>query len=369
MSETTILEIPPDQQEWMLRELRAGRYGYLLALHILLLCTRNKTPSEIADFLICSRTSVYRTLEAWRGGKLAVAWWPEPEPEPLAAMPARASRFSRLVAWLITQPPRVFGWCRTRWSCVALALTIEMRTGLEYSRETVRRELRAQNYVWKRAKLKTRDDDPMRVQRLARIRFTIDHLRPDEALFWVDELDIQLLAKVGYQWMLKGTQLEIPTPGQNEKQYLAGALDWRTGELHYVIGPRKNNVLFRQLLTLLEQSQGRKIKQVYVVADNYKIHKAKAVLAWLEKHTRVEILWLPSYCPKANPIERAFGDVHDKCTRNHTRKKLHWLIWDVKQHLANNGPWEYKLPELYYEPEVEAELSKLCHGIDLKLAA
>src|SRR5215813_2002217 len=255
---------------------------------------------------------------------------PEPEPEPLAAMPARASRFSRLVAWLITQPPRVFGWCRTRWSCVALALTIEMRTGLEYSRETVRRELRAQNYVWKRAKLKTRDDDPMRVQRLARIRFTIDHLRPDEALFWVDELDIQLLAKVGYQWMLKGTQLEIPTPGQNEKQYLAGALDWRTGELHYVIGPRKNNVLFRQLLTLLEQSQGRKIKQVYVVADNYKIHKAKAVLAWLEKHTRVEILWLPSYCPKANPIERAFGDVHDKCTRNHTRKKLHWLIWDVK---------------------------------------
>lgn len=91
--------------------------------------------------------------------------------------------------------------------------------------------------------------------------------------------------------------------------------------------------------------------------------------AWLAKHPRVEILWLPAYCPKANPIERAFGDVHDKCTRNHTRKQLHWLLWDVKQHLANNGPWEYKLPELYYAPEVEAELTKLYLESNLKLAA
>jgi hypothetical protein len=46
---TTILEFAPEQQDWMLRELRRCRYGYLLALHILLL--RSKTPSEIADFL------------------------------------------------------------------------------------------------------------------------------------------------------------------------------------------------------------------------------------------------------------------------------------------------------------------------------
>ena len=80
MSETTILEIPRDQQEWMLRELRTDRYGYLLALHILLLCARDKSPSEIAGFLICSRTSVYRAVEAWREDTLTPAWWPEPEP-------------------------------------------------------------------------------------------------------------------------------------------------------------------------------------------------------------------------------------------------------------------------------------------------
>jgi hypothetical protein len=28
-------------------------------------------------------------------------------------------------------------------------------------------------------------------------------------------------------------------------------------------------------------------------------------------------VYLPTYCPKANPIEQAFGDGHDKRTRNH----------------------------------------------------
>ena len=39
----------------------------------------------------------------------------------------------------------------------------------------------------------------MMTRKFARIRATIERLRRDEAFFWVDELDIHLLAKVGYQ--------------------------------------------------------------------------------------------------------------------------------------------------------------------------
>jgi hypothetical protein len=54
----------------MLRELRAARYGHLLAIHVLLLCARGKTPTEIAESLLCSRSSVYRAVEAYRSGSL-----------------------------------------------------------------------------------------------------------------------------------------------------------------------------------------------------------------------------------------------------------------------------------------------------------
>ena len=65
------------------------------------------------------------------------------------------------------------------------------------------------------------------------------------------------------------------------------------------------------------------------------------------------------YCPRANPIERVFGDVHDKCTRNHTRKRLRTLVGDVEEHLAENGPWKYRLSEIYYTPEVDLDVDVL----------
>ena len=91
-----------------------------------------------------------------------------------------------------------------------------------------------------------------------------------------------------------------------------------------------------------------------MVVDNDKIHKARAVQRWLASHPRVELVFLPTYCPRANPIERLFGDAHDKVTRNHTRKQIWRLVEDVKRHLAQNGPWCYRLSELYFTAEVTA---------------
>src|ERR1043165_9960094 len=88
--------------------------------------------------------------------------------------------------------------------------------------------------------------------------------------------------------------------------------------------------------------------KVSVVVDNYGIHKAKAVERWLAVHPRFTLLFLPTYCPQADPIERAFADVHDKCTRNHRRQRIEDLVRDVEHHLATNGPWPYTLSHLYY---------------------
>jgi transposase len=354
MPTATIIELSAAQQAALLGELRQVRYGHLLAHHILLLLSVGKNPTEISEFLFCSRSSVYRTARAYRHGQLD---WQRAATADETAPGLR--RWQRKLRSLIKQPPRFFGWCRVRWSCATLALTLAVLSGIELSRETVRIELKAAGYQWKRAKLKARDDDPERLRRLARIRQIIEQRRPCELILFADELDIELLAKVGYQWMLKGTQLEIPTPGKNQKHYLAGALDPWTGQIYYLLGPRKNNVLFRQLLQLLAEQFGEHYTQIYVVVDNYSIHKAKAVGHWLAQHPQFDLVFLPSYCPKANPIERAFGDVHDKCTRNHTRQRLPTLVRDVEQHLAQNGPWQYRLSEIYYTSEVDAALNQL----------
>ena len=111
------------------------------------------------------------------------------------------------------------------------------------------------------------------------------------------------------------------------------------------------------------------MRRIYVVVDNYKIHKAKAVGQWLATHPRFELLWLPTYCPRANPIERAFGDVHDKCTRNHKRKRLRDLVGDVVRHLHANGPWLYQLSHLYDAPEVTATVARIALEEQNRIAA
>lgn len=96
-----------------------------------------------------------------------------------------------------------------------------------------------------------------------------------------------------------------------------------------------------------------------MVVDNAKIHKAEEVTKWLAAHPRFELRYLPTYCPRANPIERAFGDAHDKCTRNHTRKRIWHLVQDVTQHLQVNDPWPYALSELYYTLAVTTAVQAL----------
>src|SRR5256885_16876008 len=73
MPDTTLLDISQEEQVQMLAALRRTRYGYLLALHVLLLCAAGRTPTDIAAFLFCSRSSISRIGCLYRAQKLAFA--------------------------------------------------------------------------------------------------------------------------------------------------------------------------------------------------------------------------------------------------------------------------------------------------------
>jgi putative transposase len=370
MPKHTVLDLPQEEQAAMLAALRRARYGYLLGLHILLLCAAGRNPTDIAAVLFCSRSSVYRAVRAYQTGTLGLEYDPRGRLIPPIRTTVLVPTLRRSLLALLKAPPRAYGWCRTRWSCATLALTLQAKRGMTVSAETMRRWLHELGWVWKRAKLVARDDDPLRIGRLARIRYVFQQLKPWEIMVFADELDIHLLPKVGCAWMPKGTQLKVMTPGQNQKHYLAGALELTTGTLHHCLGPRKTNALFRDLLTVLDaRYPAERYTRLYVVVDNYKIHKAKAVEDWLAAHPRFALLFLPTYCPRANPIERAFGDVHDCCTRNHQRKRLPDLVTDVVEHLQLNGPWKYQLSELYDDPAVTAAVEKITAEEQAKAAA
>jgi transposase len=157
-----------------------------------------------------------------------------------------------------------------------------------------------------------------KARRLQRIRQLVQSLPKDEVAVYEDEVDIHLNPKIGYDWMGHGQQKEVRTPGQNQKRYLAGALNVRTQELLWVEGESKDSWLFVQLLGKLFLHY-KEAKRIHVILDNYKIHDSELV-AWglLEAGGRIQLHPLPPYCPQHNKIERLWQDLHSEVTRNHT---------------------------------------------------
>ena len=121
--------------------------------------------------------------------------------------------------------------------------------------------------------------------------------------------------------MPSGIRLTAIAPGQHQKYDLAGALNLATGMLLHYVGPRQTPALFRDLLTVLDECDtAEPHTRFYRVVDHDKIHTAKAVAHWLAAPLRVPPLLLPTDCPCANPVERAFGDIHGCYPRNDQRK-------------------------------------------------
>ena len=172
-----------------------------------------------------------------------------------------------------------------------------------------------------------------KARRLLRIRQLIEGLPKDEVVVYEDEVDIHLNPKIGYDWTGYGQQKEVLTPGKNVKRYLAGALDVRTGELHYVEGEKKDGWLFVELLGKLYHHY-KDAKLIHVILDNYGIHDCKWVTwALLEAKGRIKLHFLPPYCPNHNKIERVWEDLHGEVTRNHTCPDMETLMVEVRDFL------------------------------------
>jgi transposase len=159
-----------------------------------------------------------------------------------------------------------------------------------------------------------------------------------ERAFYEDEVDIHLNPKIGWDWMVRGQQKEVPTPGKNQKRYLAGALEVRTRILTWVEGERKTSYLFLDLLDRLRRHYPE-AKRLHLILDNYRIHSSEIVQAALGGYLagKIELHFLPPYCPEHNKIERVWQDLHANVTRNHGCATMKELMAEVRYYLRKRN--------------------------------
>ena len=242
------------------------------------------------------------------------------------------------LAGLVDSSPRDHGYLRSRWSSELLAIELHQRTGVQVHATTVRRWLKRLGFGYRRARPTLCIRDPNKAQRLQAIADALAKSAPDCEVFYADEADIDLNPRIGPAWMARGRQSRIPTPGQNQKHYLAGALNARTGKVVWAEGERKDSLLFIDLLYRLKRLY-RRARRIVLVVDNVIVHKSSITRQWLANNPKFELLFQPIYHPWVNVIERLWKTLHDTVTRNHRHRSMIALMDSVRRFMEVCQPW------------------------------
>ena len=108
-------------------------------------------------------------------------------------------------------------------------------------------------------------------------------------------------------------------PVQLEAEYkrcgatnLFSALDTRTGQVISLCRRRKRQLEFLELLELIDRLTPAAVRRIILVCDNLSVHHGKLVQAWLGKHPRFEMFFLPVHCSWMNQVEQFFSIVQRK---------------------------------------------------------
>jgi transposase len=320
----------------LLRWLRRCTDGGLKTrLLIIVNLVSGRRPRDTAQALHIHRDTVYRVARRFRDqGEVGLLDRREDN-----GSPKLDERFLATLDEVVRSSPQEHGWRRPTWTRELLVETLCRQTGVRVHVATLSRAL---------ALIRARRGRPRptvgcpwakgaKTRRLNQIRRLVEGLPRREVAVYEDEVDIHLNPKIGLDWMGKGQQKEVVTPGQNEKRYLAGAPDVRTGRLTWVGGPRKTGELFVRLLAALYHAYP-KARVIHVILDNYSIHSGRfAAWALAQAGGRIVLHFLPPYCPQHNKIERVWEDLHANVTRNHTCPDMATLMRQVRYYLRKRN--------------------------------
>lgn len=327
------------QRKVLLEQYRKGTDPDLrLRCHVLLLLAVGHTWISIAAMLFCSTATISRWKDRFeRGGIDAVL-------ENRRGRPAVLGKHwvGVVLCWVKGWRPLDFGYIRSRWCCATLALVLLEVHQVKVSQETIRRWLHQEQMVWRRPRPVLERKDSNRSRKLKKLREFLANLPEDEIAFFQDEVDISTNPKIGCMWMPKGKQAKVPTPGDNDKRYLAGSMDWRTGKLIATEGKGRNADLFIAHLDEL-RCRYRGYHKIHLICDNAHFHtikRCKKVREYMAQWGhRIELHYLPKYAPETNPIERVWWHLHNEVTRNHRCFDIAELVRLVMRWLDERAPF------------------------------
>ena len=141
-------------------------------------------------------------------------------------------------------------------------------------------------------------------------------LAPDEAVLFGDAVHPTHAARPVGCWTTKQDSLAIKQTTGRQRLNIHGAVDLETGQTRMIEAETIDALSTIRLLESIEAFYPL-LAMIHVFLDNARYHHAKLVQEWLaQPGRRINLHFVPAYCPHLNPIERLWGVMHKNITHN-----------------------------------------------------
>jgi transposase len=114
---------------------------------------------------------------------------------------------------------------------------------------------------------------------------------------------------------------------------LFAALDIANGEVLTDCRPHHRHQEFLAFLRLIDSNVPAELN-VHLVLDNYATHKHAKVKAWLARHPRYQLHFVPTYASWLNQVERWFGLITQRAIRRGSFSSVKELIAKIEQFVS-----------------------------------
>ena len=124
---------------------------------------------------------------------------------------------------------------------------------------------------------------------------------------------------------------------------LFAALDYLSGKVFAHTAPRHRHQEWLAFLRKIDKEVAPEL-ELHIICDNYSTHKHAKVTAWLKRHPRFHLHFIPTSSSWLNLVERFFGEITAKVIRPGSFRSVGALVADIFRFLDhhNRNPKPYR---------------------------
>ncbi|WP_338248188.1 IS630 family transposase [Dictyobacter halimunensis] len=240
---------------------------------------------------------------------------------------------------VLARNPRLYEHEQSRWTLATIKATISWLK--QSSLSGISRLLKRLAISYKRGRQTVHSPDLLYNEKVARIRQARLQVQREPhrfAFVYLDEHQVARNATIARSYSGRGqtAQPAQQYAGFNSMFRLMGAFDAHTGALISKRCYRADVKTFLLFLVQVEE-QYPDVEELFIALDNWSVHVNKEVQASLDaRHSKIRLLYLPTYAPWLNPIEKIWLKLNRERTHMHEyfEKTKPWREW-VDQWLEN----------------------------------